>query len=176
MVPLQIPYWSLLLLICWRSELLPAIVSAYSQPTSRGWWILNLIVGLIPLPILLRNTPLLRTSSLVVAWLAIALLIPLIEESYWRGVLENLTRGWPTSFALAYTSLLFALAHPLLWGVFSVGNRSWQTFIALLVMGAVWVLPHAGREAYKRSCCRIALWTIGNMSVWVFMNLYVPPR
>ncbi len=135
---------------------------------------MNLIVGLIPLPILLRNTSLLRMHSLVVCWLAIAIVNPFIEETYWRGVLGSMTNRWPTSLALLYTSLLFALAHPLLWGVFSLGNRNWQAVGALVVMGAAWGLTFRRTKSLQAVSLSHCLVDIGNMTVWVFMNLYVP--
>ena len=175
-VPLQIFYWSLLLALCWMSGMLPAMLSAYYRQTPWRWWSLNCIVGLIPLPILLRNTSLLRMHSLVACWLAIAVINPFIEETYWRGVLGSLTSRWPTSFALLYTSLLFAFAHPLLWGVFSVGNRSWQTVAALVVMGAVWNLTFRRTNSLQAVALSHCMVDIGNMTVWVFMNFYVPPK
>ena len=175
-VPLQTAYWALLALICWGSGQLSALVSAYARRTTRGWWVINVVVGLIPLPILLRNTSLLRMKSLVVYWLVIAVLNPFVEEAYWRGLLGSLTAHWAAVLSLAYTSLFFALAHPLLWGVFSVGNRSWQTIAALIVMGAVWAGTFRRTRSLQAVTLSHCLVDVGNMTVWVFMNLYIPPK
>ena len=176
-VPLQAGYWSLLGLICWGSGRLPDIQSAYSRRTTWGWWVGNVIVGLIPLPILLRNTSLLRMHAALIAyWLVIAVLNPFLEEAYWRGLLGSLTARWPAWLSLAYTSLLFAFAHPLLWGVFSVGNRSWQTVAALLVMGGMWGITFRRTKSLQAVTLSHCLVDVGNMTVWVFMNLYVPPK
>jgi membrane protease YdiL (CAAX protease family) len=175
-VPLQVTYWLLLGIICWGSGQLRTIRSAYSRPTTWGWWVVNILVGLIPLPILLRNTSLLRMHSLVTYWVVIALLNPFLEEAYWRGLLGSLTARWSSGISLAYTSLFFALAHPLLWGVFSIGNHSWQTVAALLVMGVVWGTTFRRTKSLQAVTLSHFLVDIGNMSVWVFMNLYVPPK
>lgn len=175
-VPLQLTYWSLLGLICWGSGQLPTILSAYFRRTTWGWWMGNVIVGLVPLPILLRNSSLLRMHSLITYWVVIALVNPFLEEAYWRGLLGSLTERWSTGFSLAYTSFFFAFAHPLLWGVFSVGNRNWQTVAALLVMGAVWGISFRRTKSLQAVTLSHCLVDIGNMTVWVFMNLYVPPR
>ena len=175
-VPLQVAYWSVLALICCSSGHLSIVSSAYRRSTTWSWWAINVIAGLIPLPILLRNTSLLRMHSLVAYWLLIAVLNPFFEEAYWRGLLGSLTAGWTTVMSLAYTSLFFALAHPLLWGVFSIGNRSWQTFAALIVMGAVWSGTFRQTHSLQAVTLSHCLVDVGNMTVWVFMNLYVPPR
>lgn len=175
-VPLQGTYWLLLGVICWASGQLPDILAAYSRHTALRWWVLNVFVGLIPLPILLRNSSLLRMHALVAYWLAIAVINPFLEEGYWRGLLGSLTARWSAGLSLAYTSLLFAFAHPLLWGVFSVGNRSWQTVAALLVMGALWGLTFRRTKSLQAVTMSHCLVDIGNMTVWVFLNLYVPPK
>lgn len=175
-IPLQAAYWSLLALICWSSGKLPALLSAFTRRTTWKWWVIGVVVGLIPLPILLRNTSLLRMHSLVVYWLVIAVLNPFFEEAYWRGLLGSLTAQWATMPSLAYTSLFFAIAHPLLWGVFSTGNRSWQTVAALIVMGLVWGATFRRTSSLQAVTLSHCLVDIGNMTVWVFMNLYVPQR
>lgn len=175
-VPLQGTYWLLLGLICWGSGQLTNILAGYSRTTTLRWWVVNVLVGVIPLPILLRNTSLLRMHALVAYWLAIAVVNPFLEEAYWRGLLGSLTASWSAGLSLAYTSLLFAFAHPLLWGVFSAGNRSWQTFAALLVMGALWGFTFRRTKSLHAVTLSHCLVDIGNMTVWVFLNLYVPPR
>lgn len=174
-LPLQLFYWCSLASLCWISGWLPKLLYAYRRRSSWGWWAASIAVGLIPLPILLRSLPLLRMRSLVVYWLVIALINPVLEETFWRGVLGTATNNWPLGLSLAYTSLLFASAHPLLWGVFSMGNRSWETFAALLVMGAIWHLTFRRTGSLQAITLSHCLVDIGNMTVWVFLNLYVPP-
>lgn len=168
-------YWLSLCSICWISGYLPEILSAYRRHTRWSWWLANIAAGLIPLPILLRNTSLLHMHALVFCWLAIALLNPVIEETYWRGVLGLATGRWPVVLAVAYTSILFAATHPLLWGVFSIGNRNWQTLAALLIMGALWHLTFRRSGSLQAVTLSHCLVDLGNMTVWVFLNLYVPP-
>ena len=175
-VPLQCAYWVSLAVICWSSGQVPALFLAYRRKASWRWWLPNVLVGVIPLPILLRNTSLLKMHSLVAYWIAIAVLNPVLEEAYWRGLLGTLTSRWPAALSILYTSLLFTAAHPLLWGVFSLGNRSWQTAVALLVMGAVWGITFRRTGSLRAVTLSHCLVDLGNMTVWVFMNLYVPPK
>lgn len=175
-IPLQAAYWSLLALICCSSGQLASLIAAFIRPSKWKWWLVNIGVGLIPLPILLRNTSLFRMHALIAYWVVIAVLNPFLEEAYWRGLLGSLSASWATLVSLSYTSLFFALAHPLLWGVFSIGNRNWQTLAALVVMGAVWGGTFRRTRSLQAVTLSHCLVDIGNMTVWVFMNLYVPPK
>lgn len=162
----------------WDSAPVPRKLSAWFRP-SRGprlWTVLALAAGLIPLPILLLNLHLLTDPVLVAAWLLFAFINPWFEEAYWRGLLLDATRSWPKWAAVAYSTVLFAASHPIMWGVFSIANRDWMTSVSLLVMGTVWSVAYLRTETLRWTVLSHFLVDIGNLSVFVFLNVYIPPH
>lgn len=180
-LPLALVYWAMLgIFVLWGTNG-ASDVAAFSEwfGPSRGprlWTALALVVGLIPLPILLLNLHLLTNPALVTAWLGFALVNPLFEEAYWRGLLLEATRSWPPWVSIAYSTALFAAGHPVMWGVFSVANRDWMTIVSLVVMGAVWAVAYKRTKTLRWTVLSHFLVDIGNLSVFVFLNLYVPPH
>lgn len=179
--------WVVVALAYWA--LMAVVVLLTTDPAQRRTWfraggrapvwayVAAAALGLFPmLGILLLNLDLLAMhSGLILPWLLFALINPLMEETYWRGALMDARGGWPFWLMAAYSTVFFVLSHPLMWGVFSVGNRSIAMYFSLAAMGLVW--------AYIRRSAgnlRIPLWShalvdVGNMSVFVFINAYVPP-
>jgi membrane protease YdiL (CAAX protease family) len=78
---------------------------------------LSFAVGLIPLPILVTSLGLLDSLPLVLLWLAFAATNPFLEEGFWRGLLLERTAAWPAWASIGASSTLFALNHPLSYGV-----------------------------------------------------------
>ena len=99
------------------------------------WTVLAIAVRLIPLPIFLPNWQLLRPTNIWLLWLAFALLNPWLEEGYWRGLLLDAAAGWPSWLGVLYSSILFALNHPLTLGVNSIANRHPVTAMSTFIMG-----------------------------------------
>jgi hypothetical protein len=48
---------------------------------------------------------------------------PWFEEAFWRGLLLDHTRQSPVWVRILYSSALFAVSYPIIWGVYSRGNR-----------------------------------------------------
>ncbi|MGM0930913.1 MAG: CPBP family intramembrane glutamic endopeptidase [Actinomycetota bacterium] len=143
------------------------------------WWVYAgaVLLGLFPVAgILLLNLNLLALHpGLVLPWLVFALVNPVIEESYWRGMLLEARGSWPFWLIAVYSTMLFVLSHPLMWGVFSTGNRSAALFGSLAVMGLAWAYIRRTTGSLRIPIWSHALVDVGNMSVFVFLNLYVPP-
>ncbi len=175
-VPLQLVYWVALALAVYIADGFAILAEAYKRSSGWRWWLLGTATGAIPLPILLLHLNLLRMTSLAACWLLIALVNPVLEESFWRGLLGEATAAWPWSLACLYSAALFTLAHPLLWGVFSIGNRSRQVYVSLMVMGFAWSFMYRRTRSLRVSTLSHMLVDLGNMTVWVFLNLYVPPQ
>jgi len=53
--------------------------------------------------------------------------------------------GW----RIAYSTALFVLSHPLMWGMFSIANRSWMTMVSLVIMGIVWSLVYLKTKSLR---------------------------
>ncbi|WP_396021241.1 type II CAAX prenyl endopeptidase Rce1 family protein [Bacillus sp. S/N-304-OC-R1] len=71
--------------------------------------------------------------------------------------------------------LFFVLSHPFMWGVFSIANRSYQMYISLFVMGVIWSLIRYRTKSLRWCVYSHMLVDFGNLSVFVFLNLYIPP-
>ena len=175
-VPLQLVYWFAIVSAIYAADAFAIVAAAYRRSSGRRWWLLGIATGIIPLPILLLHLNLLRMKSLVACWLLIALINPVLEESFWRCLLGEATARWPGWLAGLYSAALFTIAHPLLWGVFSIGNRNWQAFASLMVMGFAWSVIYRRTRSLRVSTFSHTLVDLGNMTVWVFLNLYVPPH
>ncbi len=175
-VPTILVFWGFIAaIIFWAGPL--AERARWLKP-GRGsllWPLLAVFVGAIPLPILLRNWHLLESSTVFVLWLAFAVLNPWFEEGYWRGLLLDATRHWPAPVAIAYSTAMFVVSHPLIWGVHSLANRHVHAFVALFVMGAIWALVYRRTGTLRAVIFAHLLADLFNLAVPVFLNLYVPP-
>jgi hypothetical protein len=174
-VPLMIEYWFVMALVIYLSGGSGQVISAYRRNSRWTWWLLGVVVGLIPLPVLLLNSHLLHDSRLVFLWLLEAAINPFIEEGYWRGLFGQVTHRWPAFFACLYPTIFFTAGHPLQFGVFSIGCRTWEMMTSLLIMGAVWSIIYRYTRSLRVAVFSHMLVDLGNMSVWVFLNLYIPP-
>ncbi|WP_349410704.1 CPBP family intramembrane glutamic endopeptidase [Pseudalkalibacillus sp. SCS-8] len=143
----------------------------------RKWLIIGLAIGVFPsLGILLPNLNLLIDYPKWTVFLFVfALINPWFEEGYWRGLLLDAGQTFPRWLIVAYSTILFVLSHPLMWGVFSLANRSYQMYISLFVMGIIWAMIRYKTGSLRWSVYSHMLVDVGNLSVFVFLNLYIPP-
>lgn len=141
------------------------------------WLVLAIALGVFPmLGILVPNFNLLTDHPfLTMGLILFALVNPCFEEGYWRGLLLDAGGRFPKWAIVAYSSILFVLSHPLMWGVFSIANRSIQLYGALLLMGVVWSVLRYKTGSLRWSVYSHMLVDLGNLSVFVFLNLYIPP-
>lgn len=148
-------------------------------PSRLRWWIIPsaLALGAIPVAgILLLNLDVVASHGVLIApWLLFALVNPVMEEAYWRGALADATAPWPVWRAGLYSTALFVASHPLMWGVFSEGNRSPMLYASLTLMGLAWFAMRRVSGSLRWPIISHALVDIGNLSVFVFVNAYVPP-
>lgn len=107
--------------------------------------------------------------------LLFALINPWLEEMYWRGALLEAESGWPVWLNVLYSTLLFVMSHPLMWGVFSIGNRSPHLYLSLFLMEVVWAAIRYRTKSLRWPIYSHILVDIGNLSVFVFLNIYIPP-
>lgn len=176
-VPAVLVYWGLLgAAIALGRE--PGAVRRWTGRArgGRGWTLLALLAGLIPMPILLQNLHLLADPVILVCWLLFALINPWFEEFYWRGLLLDATARWPAWAGAVYSTALFVAFHPLVAGVFSVANRDPFALAALALMGLAWVAAYRRTGTLRWAVASHVLVDLGNLAVPVFLNLYVPPH
>jgi membrane protease YdiL (CAAX protease family) len=108
------------------------------------------------------------------AWLVFALVNPLFEESYWRGLLLDATRTWHVVPAVTHSSILFAASHPLIWGVRSEALRDPRVVPVLVVIGVVWAVAYRRTGNIWCSVVGHACSNLFGMSAPLLLNLYSP--
>ncbi|HWO75602.1 MAG TPA: CPBP family intramembrane glutamic endopeptidase [Bacillus sp. (in: firmicutes)] len=141
-----------------------------------GWKAGTVLAGLFPLTILFTNMGLLRESiAVTVFWLLFALVNPFFEEGFWRGLLLDKLPFATIHTKILYSTVLFIVSHPLLWGIFSIANRSYMLFASLLIMSIVWSYAYYRIGSLRWPIFSHFLVDIGNLSVFTFLNLYIPP-
>lgn len=111
--------------------------------------------------------------GLIVLWILFAVVNPIAEELLWRGyLLDNL--NWKPAMKILFSTVLFLLSH-MMWGVFSVTIRSYIMILPLLVMGITWGYAYHKTKSLKWCIIAHFFVDIMNLSVWVFLNIYIPP-
>lgn len=172
-------YWtlmgSMLFIFCTKED-----VKGWLQKgkQSKPLFFLAVLIGIFPiLGILLLNYDLLMEyPTYILYWILFACINPLFEEGYWRGLVFEAGKDFSKSVIIIYSTLLFVISHPMMWGVFSIANRSNQLYISLFVMGIVWSVIRLKTNSLRYSLFSHFLVDIGNMTVYVFLNLYIPPQ
>ncbi len=122
----------------------------------------------------LLNWQLLSPMTVFLPWLVFALINPWLQERYWRSILLDATAHWPTWLGILYTSVIFAVSNPLMWGVQSLANRTLEVFISALVMSLVWSIVYHKTHSLHRVIFSHFLVDLFNLFVTVFLNLYFP--
>ncbi len=174
-IPLALIYWGTTFAVSYTCFGKESIVKLFDKPKRNVLWtVLCFAVGFIPLSIMLLNLKLLSSPVIIALWLAFAVVNPFFEEIYWRGFLLN-ALPFPKKVSIVYSTVLFVASHPLMWGVFSIANRSWMTWASLLLMGFVWSITYQKTNSLRWCIISHFLVDIFNLSVFVFLNLYVPP-
>jgi len=174
-VPMIVVLWVLFgLIIGWASG--RNGIRRWLQPPTghRAWTVLAIAAGLIPLGVFLQGWSLFTSAWLVLAWLLFAVINPVLEEGYWRGVLLDHTAKWPAWAAITYSAFFFAINHPLSFGVYSVANQHPSLWVSTFVMGLVWGLIYRKTGSLRWVTGSHVLVDLLSLSVLTFLNLYVP--
>jgi membrane protease YdiL (CAAX protease family) len=73
-----------------------------------------------------------------------------------------------------YSTLLFALSHPIIWGVHSVALRQPAALVGLALVGAVWGVAYRRSRSLRFAIAGHALANLLGLSVPMLLNLYIP--
>ena len=139
-----------------------------------GWAVLAIVVGLIPLSVFFSGWNLFPSVWIVLAWLLFALINPLLEEGYWRGLLLDNTKYWPSWLSVLYSTFFFAINHPLTIGVYSIANRNPVTLISTIIMGLAWAVVYRKTHSLRWTIFAHVLVDLLNLSILAFLNIVVP--
>jgi len=96
------------------------------------------------------------------------------EELFWRGYLLD-KLDWKPVIKILFSTILFLLSHIFMWGVFSITIRSYIMIMPLLLMGIIWGYVYYKTKSLKWCIVAHFFVDIMNLSVWVFLNIYIPP-
>lgn len=111
---------------------------------------------------------------LIMLSLVFVIINPVAEELFWRQyLLDNLS--WGIWKKVTYSTVLFMISHPLMWGVFSVTIRSSIMILPLFIMGILWSIVYIKTKTLCHCIIAHSLVDILNLSIWVFLNIYIPP-
>lgn len=176
-VPLAIVYWSLLGLSIWNFKENKKLSDWLKKSKKAPFWItITMLVGMFPLTILMMSYHLFDSIWLIILWLLFAIINPWFEEYYWRGVLlDGILTKFPKWFSILYTTILFVISHPLMWGVFSYASKSYHLYIYLSVAGIVWAITYLKTRSLRYIVLSHFIVDIGNLTVLTFLNIYLPP-
>ncbi|MEM8525542.1 MAG: CPBP family intramembrane glutamic endopeptidase [Bacteroidota bacterium] len=171
-VPLIISTWILFGYFVYRFSDVPQRKSwlAKSEGTW-GWAILALVVGLIPLPILLRFYDTLSPWIVWLPWALIAIINPWFEEFYWRGLLLDYTKNWKKWQAVLYTSFFFSFNH-VIFSFNSDMSKGIELFISTFIMGVVWAIVYQKTKSLRWCIFSHFLVDTFNLSAAVFLDLF----
>lgn len=138
------------------------------------WSVLAVAAGLLSLPGFLRHWSLLAEWQLIAAWAVFALINPWFEESYWRGLLMDSTESWGKLISLIYSSALFAVSHPLIWGIHSLPLRKTESIGGLFFVGLLWGLAYQRTRTLRWCVMGHMLANLFGLAALVLLNLYDP--
>jgi len=174
-IPVVIFYWGISFLITLKFAGISGIKNWLQKPTGkRGWLVLSIVVGFIPLPILLTNLPII-TLPLMLLSIPLVVLNPFFEELYWRGFVLDFTFSSKKISSL-YSSILFILSHLFIWGVFSYGNRNYFLIGSLAIMSTVWCIVRIKTKSLWWCIISHFLVDVFNLMVFVMLNMVIPEQ
>ena len=145
-------------------------ISKGSSPKMKFLLIGILLPALIPLPMFILNVKAVPAIFLVYISL-FAVVNPFFEESFWRGLLNNIPFG--NGFKILYSSLLFCSTHYFLWGSFwLLPEPKWiAAVISTFVMGILWMWFYQRQRNLIYPIISHALVDVFNLSIAMFYGL-----
>lgn len=172
-IPLAIVYWALIAIITKPTQAKLEEIFKSSTP-----YIKYPLIAFIPVVFCIISfvwgIQYINGALLIALWILFAVINSVAEELFWRGYLfDNLS--WKPAIKIIFTSVLFLLSHTLMWGVFSITIRSYIMILPLLIMGVTWGYVYHKTKNLKWCIIAHFFVDIMNLSVWVFLNIYIPP-
>ena len=174
-VPTMLVFWALIGAFIVQARGWGAFGAWLRPPRgSRFWALAGIGAGLLSLHEFLAAWPVLTSPAIFVSWLAFAAINPWFEEGYFRGLLLDAAEGWPAPLAIGYAVSLFAISHPLIWGVHSIAMRHPAALVGLCLVGTSWSVVYWRTRSLRYTVLGHILANLLGLSVPVLLNLHVP--
>lgn len=172
-IPLALVYWVVIAIITKPTK--AKLTEIFKSPTkSLKYPLIAFIPVLLCIVSFVWGIQYINGVLLIALWILFAIINPIAEELFWRGyLLDNLS--WNPAIKILLSSVFFLLSHILMWGVFSVTIRSYIMIFPLLIMGVAWGYVYHKTKSLKWCIIAHFFVDIMNLSVWVFLNIYIPP-
>lgn len=172
-VPAMLVFWAFIAAaVVWGSR--RPVGEWLRRPRGSWMWpVLAVLVGLLSVRELLAGWRVLQAPLVAALWLLFALVNPWMEEGYWRGLLIDAAEGWK-GLGVLYSSVVFALSHPLIWGVNSPATAHPAALIGVFVVGLVWGLAYWRTGSLRFNLIGHACADLFSLAVPVMLNLHVP--
>ena len=175
-LPWILVYWGFIFVLVIFGAGTAAIKRWMGSPSGSWLWsALALLLALPALTLFVTSSHLLKPFQVWVPWLVVALVNPFLEEWYWRGLLLDAAKPWPSWLAIGTTSLLFSLNHLLGIGVTSLGGRHPMLLINTFVLGVIFGVIYKKTNSLRWLVVSHVVTDLLGLSVPVFLNLWVPP-
>ncbi|WP_099205175.1 CPBP family intramembrane glutamic endopeptidase [Scatolibacter rhodanostii] len=170
-IPLALVYWTSIFVIVKPTK--KKLTLILSQNTRLKYILISLIPVLFGIASFAWGIQYINGFALILLWIIFAVFNPIAEELFWRSyLLDNLS--WKPVAKILFSTGLFLLSH-MMWGVFSITIRSHIMILPLIVMGLIWGYVYHKTKSLKWCIIAHCLVDILNLSVWVFLNIYIPP-
>jgi membrane protease YdiL (CAAX protease family) len=169
-------YWSLLATLTLITTRKDEIKNWFQKSHRTIWIIILILLGLSPFPILfIPNYNLLNSVNLIILWILFAPINAFFEELYWRGLIYSVKVSIPKWVIVIYSSIIFTVLHPLMWGVFSAPMKVPAFIGIVLFLGVILSLGYLKTKSLRWVIFSHFLIDLGNLSIIVFMNIYIIP-
>jgi uncharacterized protein len=173
-IPIILIEWCLFMFFILRFAGLDAIKNWLKKPTgSYAWALLALLMGMITIPIFLKNYGLLTEWQIWLPWILLAMINPWIEEFYWRGLLLDYTAKWNSWVAILFSSLVFAANHSV-FGVNADLFKGGAVFTSTLIMGIIWALVYKKTKSLRWTIIAHFFVDFLSLSAPAFLDLFKP--
>jgi uncharacterized protein len=146
----------------------------YGPPRGVALWsVLAVLVGLVSAREIFSAWRVLESPAVFLLWLGFGLVNPWFEESYWRGLLIDAAGPWK-GLGVVYSATVFAVSHPLIWGVQVAALRQPAALVGLGLVGLAWGLVYWRTGSLRWTIVGHACANLLGLSVPVLLGLHVP--
>jgi len=140
-VPFVLVYWLIIFIVIKIYTPQLTLREVLKKPAgSWGWALLALLVGISGVSFCLENLAYYRVPVYVAAGIALAVINPFFEETYWRKLMLDNFSNKPAM--IFYNSIMFGLLHLVSFSVISSPNQDFLIFPITAVLGLVYSLVY----------------------------------